>query len=74
MSESNVINQNQKLRKALDKEKNLLKEQMELPLDSNLLKYRKSKHNLEHLNRGVAFSKWIRKITSQFDSIDPFYK
>ena len=74
MSESSVINQLKDLRKDLDKESKLLHEQMELPLNGAVVKNSRSDNNSIQLNKGVAFSKWIRKLTSQFESVDPFYK
>jgi hypothetical protein len=38
------------------------------------VKNSRSDNNSIQLNKGVAFSKWIRKLTSQFESVDPFYK
>tara|TARA_B110000495_G_scaffold182755_1_gene178538 strand:+ start:316 stop:540 length:225 start_codon:yes stop_codon:yes gene_type:complete len=74
MSESSVIKQLKDLRKDLDKESKLLHEQMELPLNGAVVKNSRSDNNSIQLNKGVAFSKWIRKLTSQFESVDPFYK
>jgi hypothetical protein len=74
MSESSVINKLKDLRKDLDKESKLLHEQMELPLNGAVVKNSRSDNNSTQLNKGVAFSKWIRKLTSQFESVDPFYK
>jgi len=74
MSESSIIKQIKELRKDLDKETHLLNEQMELPLNVNPVKDVHSDNNSAQLNKGIAFSKWIRKMTSQFESIDPFYK
>jgi hypothetical protein len=31
-------------------------------------------NNSMQLNKGVMFSKWVRKLTTQFESVDPFYK
>jgi hypothetical protein len=73
MSESSVINKLKDLRKDLDKESKLLHEQMELPLNGAVVKNSRSNNSIQ-LNKGVAFSKWIRKLTSQFESVDPFYK
>ena len=61
-------------------EVNLLHEQVELPLDEVLIEDKQFSEkklfdsNSVQLSRGVALSKWLRKITSQFESIDPFYK
>ena len=33
-----------------------------------------SENNSMQLSKGIAISKWVRKITSQFESVDPFYK
>ena len=74
MSESSVITKIKDLRKDLDKETDYLQEQMELPLASKLAKNIQSENNSLQLSKGIAISKWIRKITSQFDSVDPFYK
>jgi len=74
MSESSVIKQIKELRKDLDKETRLLNKQMELPLNSDLEKDVHSDNNSAKLSKGIAFSKWLRKITSQFESVDPFYK
>ena len=77
MSESSVIKQIKQikeLRKDLDKETRLLNKQMELPLNSDLVKDVHSDNNSAQLSKGTAFSKWLRKMTSQFESVDPFYK
>ena len=74
MSEISVINQLKDLRKDLDKESKLLHEQMELPLNGAVVKNARLDNNSIQLNKGVAFSKWVRKLTSQFESVDPFYK
>ena len=74
MSESSVIKQIEELRKDLDKETHLLNEQLQLPLNSDLVKDVQSDNNSAQLSRGIAFSKWLRKMTSQFESVDPFYK
>ena len=74
MSESSVINKIKDLRSDLDKETKLLKKQMELPLNSAMEKDNIKAQQSERLVKGIAFSKWIRKMTSQFESIDPFYK
>ena len=74
MSESSVINKLKDLRTDLDKESKLLQEQMELPLNEALVANSQSDNNSLQLNKGIVFSKWVRKITSQFESVDPFYK
>jgi len=74
MSESSVINKLKELRNDLDKESKLLQEQMELPLNEDLVTNSQSDNNSLQLNKGIVFSKWVRKITSQFESVDPFYK
>ena len=80
MTEINIVKQIQHLRRDLDMEVNSLHEQIELPLDEALIKdkqfseQKKFSSNAGQLRRGVAFSKWFRKITSQFETIDPFYK
>ena len=74
MSDSSVITKIKDLRKDLDKETDYLQEQMELPLASKLTKNIQSENNSLQLSKGIAISKWIRKITSQFESVDPFYK
>ena len=80
MKDINVVKQVQDLRRDLNMEVNLFHEQVELPLDETLiddkqiLKQKQFGSNSSQLSRGVALSKWFRKITSQFESIDPFYK
>ena len=74
MSDSSVITKIKDLRKDLDKETDYLQEQMELPLAVKLAKNMQSESNSLQLSKGIAISKWIRKITSQFESVDPFYK
>ncbi|WP_416686277.1 hypothetical protein ABXT44_05645 [Candidatus Pseudothioglobus sp. Uisw_041] len=74
MSESSVINKLKDLRKDLDKESKFLQEQMELPLNGDEMKNSRSDNNSMQLNKGVMFSKWVRKLTTQFESVDPFYK
>ena len=80
MTEINVVKQIQDLRRDLDMEVNLFHEQIELPLDEVLIKDKQFSEqkqfdkNSGQLSRGIALSKWFRKITSQFQSIDPFYK
>ena len=41
---------------------------------ANIVKNMQSENNSIQLNKGIAISKWIRKVTSQFESVDPFYK
>ena len=74
MSDSSVINKMKVLRVDLDYESNLLRGQMELPLNEIIIKNRQSENNSVKLSRGVVFSRWVRRMTSQFDSVDPFYK
>ena len=74
MSESSVINKLKDLRKDLDKESKFLQEQMELPLNEDEVKNSRSDNNSLQLNKGIMFSKWVRKLTTQFESVDPFYK
>ena len=80
MTDINVAKQIQDLRRDLDMEVNLFHEQVELPLDEVLIEDKKFSEqkqfgsNSTQLNKGIALSKWFRKITSQFESIDPFYK
>ncbi len=74
MSDSSVISKIKELRKDLDKETVYLQEQMELPLNGDLVKNIQSENNSIQLSKGIAISKWVRKITSQFESVDPFYK
>ena len=74
MLDSSVITKIKDLRKDLDKETDYLQEQMELPLAGKLSKNIQSENNSLQLSKGIAISKWIRKITSQFESVDPFYK
>ena len=80
MTDVNVVKQIQNLRRDLDMEVNLFHEQIELPLDEafiddkQILEQKQFVSNSGQFSRGVALSKWFRKITSQFESIDPFYK
>ena len=74
MSESIVISKIKDLRKDLDKETHMMKMQMELPLNGAIEKDRDKNHMADELSKGIAFSKWVRRMTSQFESIDPFYK
>ena len=80
MTDINVAKQIQDLRRDLDMEVNLFHEQIELPLDEALKENKEFSEqkqfgsNLAQLNKGITLSQWFRKITSQFESIDPFYK
>ena len=66
MSKNSVIDKLKDLRKDLDKESKFLQEQMELPLNGDEMKNSQSDNNSMQLNKGV--------ITTQFESVDPFYK
>ena len=80
MTNINVVKQIQDLRRDLDMEVNLFHEQIELPLgealipDKQISEQKQANINSAQFSRGIALSKWFRKITSQFESIDPFYK
>ena len=80
MTDINIAKQVQDLRRDLDMEVNLFHEQIELPLDEALKEDKEFSEqkqfvsNSTQLNKGIALSKWFRRITSQFESIDPFYK
>jgi hypothetical protein len=74
MLENIEINKTKDLRNNLEKESKLLHEQMELPLNGDVIKNTQSDNNLIQLSKGVALSRWIRKLASQFESVDPFYK
>jgi phosphoenolpyruvate-protein kinase (PTS system EI component) len=80
MTDINVVKQIQDLRRDLNMEVNLFHEQIELPLNEALIEDKQISEkkqisiNSGQLSRGIALSKWFRKITSQFESIDPFYK
>lgn len=74
MSDTSVVIKIKELRKDLDKETNFLQQQMELPLNGNKERNIQSENNSMQLSKGIAISKWVRKITSQFESVDPFYK
>ena len=80
MTDINVVKQIKDLRRDLDMEVNLFHEQIELPLDEALKENKEFSEqkqfgsNSAQVNKGIALSKWFRKITSQFESIDPFYK
>ena len=74
MLDNSVVSKIKELRKDLDKETSLLQQQMELPLNSKTERYTQAENNSIQLSKGIAISKWVRKITSQFESVDPFYK
>ena len=74
MSDKSVLRKVKELRKDLDKETNFLQKQMELPLNGNVDRNIQSENNSIQLSKGIAISKWVRKITSQIESVDPFYK
>ena len=80
MTDINVVKQIQDLRRDLDMEVNLFHEQVELPLyealieDKEFSEKKQFDSNSVQLSKGIALSKWFRKITSQFETIDPFYK
>ena len=74
MSDKSVLRKVKELRKDLDKETNFLQKQMELPLNGNVDRNIQTENNSIQLSKGIAISKWVRKITSQFESVDPFYK
>jgi len=74
MLENIEINKIKDLRNNLENESKLLHEQMELPLNGDVIKNAQSDNNLIQLSKGVALSRWIRKLASQFESVDPFYK
>ena len=74
MSDNSVLRKVKELRKDLDTETNFLQKQMELPLNGNEKRNIQTENNSVQLSKGIAISKWVRKITSQFESVDPFYK
>ncbi|MGB0753774.1 MAG: hypothetical protein ACPHLM_02840 [Candidatus Pseudothioglobus sp.] len=74
MLDNSVVSKIKELRKDLDKETSLLQQQMELPLNSKTERNTQAENNSIQLSKGIAISKWVRKITSQFESVDPFYK
>ena len=74
MSDNSVVSKIKELRKDLDKETTFLQQQMELPLNGSIQRNVQSESNSIQLSKGIAISKWVRKITSQFESVDPFYK
>ena len=79
MTDINVVKQIQNLRRDLDMEVDLFHKQIELPLNEALIEDKKNSEQKQvSINsgqlRGISLSKWLIKITSQFESIDPFYK
>ena len=74
MLDNSVVSKIKELRKDLDKETSFLQHQMELPLNSKTERNTQAENNSIQLSKGIAISKWVRKITSQFESVDPFYK
>ena len=74
MSDNSVLRKVKELRKDLDTETNFLQKQMELPLNGNVDRNIQTENNSIQLSKGIAISKWVRKITSQIESVDPFYK
>ena len=74
MSDTSVVSKIKELRKDLDKQAKFIQQQMELPLNGNKERNIQSENNSIQLSKGIAISKWVRKITSQFESVDPFYK
>ena len=74
MLDNSGVSKIKELRKDLDKETSLLQQQMELPLNSKTERNTQAENNSIQLSKGIAISKWVRKITSQFESVDPFYK
>ena len=74
MLDNSVVSKIKELRKDLDKKTSLLQQQMELPLNSKTERNTQAENNSIQLSKGIAISKWVRKITSQFESVDPFYK
>ena len=74
MTDNSVLKKVKELRKDLDKETNFLQKQMELPLNGNVDRNIQTENNSIQLSKGIAISKWVRKITSQIESVDPFYK
>ena len=74
MLDNSVVSKIKELRMDLDKETSLLQKQMELPLNSKTERNTQAENNSIQLSKGIAISKWVRKITSQFESVDPFYK
>ena len=74
MLDNSVVSKIKELRKDLDKETSLLQQQLELPLNSKTERNTQAENNSIQLSKGIAISKWVRKIISQFESVDPFYK
>ena len=74
MSDNSVASKIKELRKDLDKETTFLQKQMELPLNGKIERNLQSENNSIQLSKWIAISRWVRKITSQFESVDPFYK
>ena len=74
MKDNSVVSKIKELRKDLDKETNFLQQQMELPLNAKIERNLQAENNSIQLSKGIAISRWVRKITAQFDSVDPFYK
>jgi hypothetical protein len=74
MLDNSVVSKIKELRKDLDKETSFLQQQMELPLNSKTERNTQAENNSIQLSKGIAISKWVRKITAQFESVDPFYK
>ena len=74
MSDNSVASKIKELRKDLDKETNFLQQQMELPLNGKIERNLQSENNSMQLSKGIAISRWVRTITYQFESVDPFYK
>ena len=74
MLDNSVVSKIKELRKDLDKETSFLQQQMELPLNSKTERNTQAENNSIQLSKGIAISKWVRKITSQFESVDPYYK
>ena len=74
MLDNSVVSKIKELRKDLDKETSFMQQQMELPLNSKTERNTQAENNSIQLSKGIAISKWVRKITSQFESVDPFYK
>ena len=68
------IQQIKELRKDLDKEAHLLNKQMELPLNSYLVKDVHSDNNSAQLSKGIALSKWLKKdgLPQFWISLNPF--
>ena len=74
MTDNSVVSKIKELRKDLDKETNFLQQQMELPLNAKIERNLQAENNSIQLSKGIAISRWVRKITAQFESVDPFYK